>query len=335
MTRRDAPKTGPDFIVMGAPKAGTTALHAALTQHPEVFMSNPKEPKYWLCDDAPPRTGAAPATGTPSRSGSGGARTTSGSSRRRPRAASAARARRSTCGTARPAPDRRAPARSQADRGRPRPDRPGLQQLDAPVVRRPRAGRRLRGGVRQAARADRQGLGAVLALRRARSVRRAARAPLQLRRPAARARPALPHHRRRPARGRRPHLRLPRDHARSGRLDPARQQPQLRRAGTAISCHRPAAAGRRPGRAVRPAGGVAPRQRPAPAPARQRRGDPAQALGGGPRRLLPYFADDIALLAQITGEDFDDWLSTKSRGRSRNDAGCRSERLAAAASGRT
>ena len=31
-------------------------------------------------------------------------------------------------------------------------------------------------------------------------------------------------------------------------------------------------------------------------------------------RLLPYFADDIALLAQLTGESFDDWLSTESRG---------------------
>jgi hypothetical protein len=39
---------------MGAPKAGTTALHAALTQHPQIFMSDPKEPKYWMCDDAPP-----------------------------------------------------------------------------------------------------------------------------------------------------------------------------------------------------------------------------------------------------------------------------------------
>jgi hypothetical protein len=44
----------PDFLIIGAPKAGTTALHAALAQHPEVFMSDPKEPKYWLCDDAPP-----------------------------------------------------------------------------------------------------------------------------------------------------------------------------------------------------------------------------------------------------------------------------------------
>ena len=45
---------GPDFLLVGAPKAGTTALHAALAQHPQVFTSTPKEPKYWLCDDAPP-----------------------------------------------------------------------------------------------------------------------------------------------------------------------------------------------------------------------------------------------------------------------------------------
>jgi hypothetical protein len=44
----------PDFLIVGAPKAGTTALHAALAQHPAVFVSTPKEPKYWLCDDAPP-----------------------------------------------------------------------------------------------------------------------------------------------------------------------------------------------------------------------------------------------------------------------------------------
>lgn len=44
----------PDFLVVGAPKAGTTALHAALAQHPQVFTTTPKEPKFWLCDDAPP-----------------------------------------------------------------------------------------------------------------------------------------------------------------------------------------------------------------------------------------------------------------------------------------
>lgn len=44
----------PDFLVIGAPKAGTTALHAALARHPDVFDSTPKEPKSWLCGDALP-----------------------------------------------------------------------------------------------------------------------------------------------------------------------------------------------------------------------------------------------------------------------------------------
>ena len=46
--------TMPDFIVIGAPKAGTTALHAALAGHPELFLSPVKEPKFFLCDDRPP-----------------------------------------------------------------------------------------------------------------------------------------------------------------------------------------------------------------------------------------------------------------------------------------
>ena len=51
-----APRGGrlPDFLLVGAPKAGTTALHAALAQHPELFLSSPKEPKYYLCGDSPP-----------------------------------------------------------------------------------------------------------------------------------------------------------------------------------------------------------------------------------------------------------------------------------------
>jgi Sulfotransferase family len=44
----------PDVFVIGAPKAGSTAVHAALATHPALFMSDPKEPKYFLCDDAPP-----------------------------------------------------------------------------------------------------------------------------------------------------------------------------------------------------------------------------------------------------------------------------------------
>lgn len=37
----------PNFILFGAPKAGTTALHQALDQHPEVWMSQNKEPAFF------------------------------------------------------------------------------------------------------------------------------------------------------------------------------------------------------------------------------------------------------------------------------------------------
>jgi Sulfotransferase family len=50
----------PDFLVAGVPKAGTTALHAALTRHPGLYLSPVKEPKYFLTGDAPP-----PARGGP------------------------------------------------------------------------------------------------------------------------------------------------------------------------------------------------------------------------------------------------------------------------------
>jgi hypothetical protein len=44
----------PDFFLLGAPKAGTTALHAALARHPQLFLSPVKEPKFYLCDGRPP-----------------------------------------------------------------------------------------------------------------------------------------------------------------------------------------------------------------------------------------------------------------------------------------
>ncbi|MGD0311811.1 MAG: sulfotransferase [Acidimicrobiales bacterium] len=44
----------PDFFVLGSPKAGTTALHSALAEHPQLYMSPVKEPKYFLCDGRPP-----------------------------------------------------------------------------------------------------------------------------------------------------------------------------------------------------------------------------------------------------------------------------------------
>ena len=40
--------TLPDFFIIGAPKAATTALHAALALHPRLFMSRVKEPKFYL-----------------------------------------------------------------------------------------------------------------------------------------------------------------------------------------------------------------------------------------------------------------------------------------------
>ena len=37
----------PSFFIVGAPKAGTTALHAYLEKHPQVCMSSDKEPNYF------------------------------------------------------------------------------------------------------------------------------------------------------------------------------------------------------------------------------------------------------------------------------------------------
>jgi hypothetical protein len=44
----------PDFFLIGVPKAGTTALHSALAEHPQLFLSKVKEPKYYMCGDSPP-----------------------------------------------------------------------------------------------------------------------------------------------------------------------------------------------------------------------------------------------------------------------------------------
>jgi len=47
----------PDFLVAGVPKAGTTALHAALSRHPGFYLSPVKEPKFFLTDGPPPTRG--------------------------------------------------------------------------------------------------------------------------------------------------------------------------------------------------------------------------------------------------------------------------------------
>ena len=40
----------PNFFIVGAPKCGTTALAAYLSEHPNVFMCMPKEPHYFATD---------------------------------------------------------------------------------------------------------------------------------------------------------------------------------------------------------------------------------------------------------------------------------------------
>jgi hypothetical protein len=42
------PARCPNLFIVGAMKAGTSSLHAALRQHPQVFMSVPKEPAYFI-----------------------------------------------------------------------------------------------------------------------------------------------------------------------------------------------------------------------------------------------------------------------------------------------
>lgn len=40
----------PTFFIIGAPKCGTTALSEYLREHPNVFVSIPKEPHYFAED---------------------------------------------------------------------------------------------------------------------------------------------------------------------------------------------------------------------------------------------------------------------------------------------
>lgn len=48
--------TKPNTFIIGAPKCGTTALATYLSEHPNVFMSSPKEPHFFLIDSLPNRT---------------------------------------------------------------------------------------------------------------------------------------------------------------------------------------------------------------------------------------------------------------------------------------
>ena len=41
----------PNFLVIGAMKCGTTSLCSLLDQHPDIFMSNPKETYFFSNDE--------------------------------------------------------------------------------------------------------------------------------------------------------------------------------------------------------------------------------------------------------------------------------------------
>ena len=48
--RSPAPGRLPDFFVIGHPKCGTTALYAMLKRHPQIYMSDVKEPQFFAGD---------------------------------------------------------------------------------------------------------------------------------------------------------------------------------------------------------------------------------------------------------------------------------------------
>lgn len=47
----------PNFLIIGMAKAGTSALYAALKQHPRIFTSPVKEPRFFAFENDPPRFG--------------------------------------------------------------------------------------------------------------------------------------------------------------------------------------------------------------------------------------------------------------------------------------
>ncbi len=47
--------TRPNFFIVGAPKCGTTAMYEYLRQHPDIFMSEVKEPHFFASDTTGPR----------------------------------------------------------------------------------------------------------------------------------------------------------------------------------------------------------------------------------------------------------------------------------------
>lgn len=54
MNASPSPSRWPDFLLIGAPKAGTTALFKALSRHRDVFASEEKEPRFFAYRGACP-----------------------------------------------------------------------------------------------------------------------------------------------------------------------------------------------------------------------------------------------------------------------------------------
>ncbi|NMF82941.1 sulfotransferase [Nodosilinea sp. P-1105] len=44
----------PNFLLIGAPKSGTSSVYEYLKQHPEIYMPSNKEPHYFSLNDQPP-----------------------------------------------------------------------------------------------------------------------------------------------------------------------------------------------------------------------------------------------------------------------------------------
>ena len=160
----DATDRLPQFVIAGAPKAGTTALHAALATHPGLYLSPVKEPST-----TSPTAGRRHAAGSAARAthtapgvdlaGREYLALFDGAPAGRP-----GRAHRSTSTTGRRSAAGGRRARDQGDRGGPGPGGPGVLELGAPARRRAGAGGGLRGRGGARGPADRRWLGAVLAL---------------------------------------------------------------------------------------------------------------------------------------------------------------------------
>ena len=309
----------PDFLVVGAPKAGTTALHAALAQHPDVFMSRAQGAEVLAVRRRPaaglvrPRGRALPA----------------GVDLARRRLLPALRAGRRRPGARRehavlpveprrPPPDRRGAARRAARSpwSATRSTGPtatgctcGPTASSPSPTSRPRSPARTSGcgraGRRSGATATSGGTAS------------SSTHLLRLRRPRAGPRHALPRPRRRAPRDRRPGLPVPRHPRGAGRRDPAGQLAQLRAARLAAPGARAGRARRRPARAVRPAAGLARGSSPPldpPAERRPRRHPPAARRRRSGERLAGAVRRRHRPADPAHRQDFSDWLSPESRG---------------------